>query len=169
MHRIVAIGGCSNSGKSTLARQLSDQFPYETEIVALDNHVQSTEVIPKVRDRIDWELPESIDWRGIYQTILSSKAEVVIVEGFLIFWNKSLRRLFDVKIFLDIDYDTFMQRRRHETRWGSEPEWYVQHVWDSYLKFGQLEEPSDDFYIIKGTKLNAAPLASTIIADLEQM
>lgn len=169
MHRIVAIGGCSNSGKSTLARQLSDQLPYETQIVAMDNHVRPTEVIPRVDDRIDWEVPESIDWKGIYQIILTSKAEIVITEGFLIFWNKSINRLFDVKIFLDIDYNTFMQRRRQETRWGSEPEWYVQHVWDSYLKFGRLQEPSDDFYIVNGTELNVTSLASRIIMDLEEM
>lgn len=169
MHRIVAIGGCSNSGKSMLAGQLSDQLPFKTQIVAIDDHVLPAEMIPRVGGRINWEVPESIDWKSLYHTILSSTAEVVIAEGFLIFWNTSINRLFDIKIFLDVDHNTFVQRRRNETRWGPEPEWYVQHVWDSYLQFGLLKEPSDDFYIVKGTELNITSLASRIILDLDRM
>ncbi len=169
MHRIVAIGGCSNSGKSTLARQLSAQLPYSSQIVSMDEHVRSIERIPLINGKTDWEVPQSIDWKGIYQAMLDPIADLVIAEGFLIFWNKSINRLFDIKVFLDIDYLTFIERRRQETRWGSEPEWYVQHVWESYLKFGQLKEPSDDFYIINGTELEVSSLASRIIWDLEHI
>ncbi len=38
-------------------------------------------------------------------------ADVVIVEGILVFYDKELRELFDLKLFVDTDSDTRLARR----------------------------------------------------------
>ena len=43
------------------------------------------------------------------QTIHS--ADVVIVEGILVFYDKEMRELFDLKLFVDTDSDTRLARR----------------------------------------------------------
>ena len=74
--------------------------------------------------------------------------DLVITEGILIFYNEAVNKLFDKRIFMDIPKSLFYVRRHSDKRWGEEPKWYLDYVWESYLKYGQLKESfSDTFYI----------------------
>ncbi len=34
----------------------------------------------------------------------------------------------------------FLDRRSRDSRWEIEPQWYIEYVWDSYLKYGKLPQ-----------------------------
>ena len=132
---IIAIGGISQSGKSTLAHWLSKQLG-DCPVLSQDDHVMPKDQIPKVRDRIDWECPESIDWTAWASTIQQHQHhDYLIIEGLMVFWQEPV--IPDFRFWLGLDKTTFLERRRKETRWGPEPEWFLEHVWQSFIRYGQ--------------------------------
>lgn len=146
---VIGIGGLSRAGKTSLAEKLADYYGRErVTILHQDDFVNPEDEIPKIHDRIDWEHPGSMNFKGLIQAIKNSDTGIVIVEGILVFFNSDLRSLFDKKILLEIDKPTFLDRRHQENRWGHEPEWFIQHVWDSYWKYGRPEN-LDEYILIK--------------------
>ncbi|PKP54257.1 MAG: hypothetical protein CVT92_00445 [Bacteroidetes bacterium HGW-Bacteroidetes-1] len=151
---IIAIGGVSTAGKTTLASQLRHYFhKKKTSLLCQDDFVKSVEQIPMIKDRIDWEIPASIDHIRFRDAILAEKKEndIVIVEGLMVFWHPEINRLFDKKLFIEIDYQLFMKRKNDDYRWGNEPDWYIAYIWNSYKQYGI---PSDkvNILIINGNK-----------------
>ncbi len=142
---IIAIGGVSQAGKTTLANRLKAKFETEgktVDIFQLDDFVKSKDELPTINDTIDWEHPDGIDYKSFNETLqlASGRYDIIIAEGHLIYCNDDLNKIFDKCIFLEIDRNTFLERRRKETRWGEEPEWYYDHVWTSYTQFGKCPE-----------------------------
>ena len=139
---IIAIGGCSRSGKTTLAEALVWHYRNQNQTaVALhqDDFVRKTSDIPLIQDRTDWETPASIDFDKLAQTVqfYSAHFEVIVVEGLFAFANSDLNERYDYGLFVEISKTTFRTRRAAETRWGKEPAWFINHVWDSFQKYGQ--------------------------------
>lgn len=151
---IIAIGGVSRAGKTTLTEKLKNDF-YNKNVIVLcqDNFIQEVENIPKIKDRIDWEHPDSIDHVGFFNSIVKAEkeAEIVIVEGLMVYHDLGTKLLFNKKIFIEIDYDTFIRRKEKDSRWGIEPSWYIQHIWDSFFKYGTVEL-DDSFLVLQGNK-----------------
>ncbi len=139
--KIIGIGGVSRAGKSTLAQKLKDSFDGSVLIVAQDEFVRPESDIPKVKERTDWEHPASIDFERIKAEVKAQKRnyDLIIVEGLLAFYDPELAAMLDLTVLIKISQETFMERRKKENRWGKEPDWYLDHVWESYLKFGQFE------------------------------
>jgi nicotinamide/nicotinate riboside kinase len=138
----IGIAGVSRSGKTTLADLIQKAYieKGETAIVLhQDDYVMPESEIPKIRHRIDWECPQSIDFQRFKSEILEAKKHYkhVITEGLLNFWDEDINLLFDKKIFVEISKETFLERRNKEKRWGFEPKWFYEHVWQSYLKYGK--------------------------------
>lgn len=138
--KVIGISGPSQSGKSTLARQLQDHLiPKKVSVLDMDEYVLPEASIPKIKDRTDWEVPESVDYERMLKVIGNQElaSDFIIVEGILVFAHQKLSQLFDLSILVEISKETFLERRSKETRWGDEPQWYLEHVWDSWLKYGQ--------------------------------
>jgi uridine kinase len=78
----------------------------------------------------------------------------VITEGLLNFWDEELDALFDRRLLCSIKKDIFFDRRLQEKRWGFEPKWFVEHVWRSYLRYGQtvLVEPKNGVLLVSGVE-----------------
>jgi uridine kinase len=140
---IIAIGGVSRSGKSTLAHNLQEILGDGCAIVEQDDFIVSEEALPQIKERIDWESPFSIDWISFENSIRQASLDykVVIVSGFLVFYQDTINQLYDQSFLIELDYDMFLKRRSQDTRWqylepGEEPRWYQEHVWDCYLQFG---------------------------------
>ena len=130
----IGIGGVSRAGKTTLATYIKDLYPNKkTHIISMDDYVHEPDKIPRIKDRIDWE-------------------------GILIFYSEEVNKLFDKRIFIDIPKSLFYIRRRNDTRWGKEPRWYIDYVWESYLKYGRLQDPASDTLYIKGDQPYSALL-----------
>jgi nicotinamide/nicotinate riboside kinase len=154
---IIGIGGISRSGKSFLAQKLKVEFNrknMKTIILEQDVFVLPEQSIPMIRDHIDWEIPESIDWIRLKETITHhvKENEVVIVEGLMVFWDNNLSKMYDRRILINLDRDSFMARKKRDLRWGLEPDWYIEHIWNSFLIYGQMPEPSDLDIIIDGAR-----------------
>ena len=148
----IGIAGPSNAGKSGLAAAIAREFhSVGTAVLCQDDYVFPEKQLPRIRDRIDWELPGTIDFDRLRSDILAAKkrAEMVIVEGFLLFTRDSLNRLFDKMIFLEITEETFRERKAKDDRWGHEPAWYVDHIWESFLLYGQ-PPAGEDLLVIEG-------------------
>ena len=141
---IIGIGGVSRAGKTTLAKWLRNQFPLKKiHILCQDDFVYSTDRLPKINDRIDWEHPDSIDHEAFRKSIIAESKlnDIVIAEGLLVFSDLLTNKLYNKMFLVEIDYLTFLDRKNKDHRWGHEPDWYVQHIWTSYLKYGQSPEP----------------------------
>ncbi|MDA3944713.1 MAG: hypothetical protein PF694_14365 [Bacteroidetes bacterium] len=147
---IVGIGGVSRAGKTTLAAWLRNQFPHKkTQILCQDDYVFPIDNIPRINDRINWEHPDSIDHVAFRKAIIaeSHNNDLVIAEGLMVFYDSLTLSLFDRMLFVDLDYANFLKRKEYDNRWGHEPDWYVQHIWESYLKYGLSPEPNRTLYI----------------------
>jgi uridine kinase len=154
---LIGICGCSRSGKSTLAANLVWHFRSQNKraiSISQDDFVFKINDIPLINDRTDWDTPASLDFELMHQTMLyfSQSFDVVILEGHFVFSDLKLRQLFDRQIFIEISQQTYTQRRNAETRWGQEPDWFICHVWDSFLKYGQPLFTDTNLLTISGEK-----------------
>ncbi|MFH1120939.1 MAG: hypothetical protein V1775_14070 [Bacteroidota bacterium] len=110
--------------------------------------------IPKIKNHIDWERPEAIDWisfrKAIESNILSGKT--VIVEGLFAFHNKEINNLYDKMIFITLSREEFLRRKRIDLRWGREPEWYINHIWDSFVIHGLFPQDIANALLLDGAQ-----------------
>lgn len=140
---MIGIGGVSRAGKTELSNFLCQKFKsfgYSAIAIHQDQFTFSTHEIPKVKNRVDWETPESIDIQKYHFAIQEAQQkefDVIITEGFLNFHDEKFVQLFDKKIFVEIKRSTFEKRKAQDNRWGSEPKWYIDHIWKSYEKYGK--------------------------------
>jgi uridine kinase len=150
---IIGIGGVSNAGKTTLASRLKEQLPnLNVSILSQDDFPNPVEEIPMIKDHVDWEVPISIDIPGYLRQVLedAKKHDLVIAEGLFAFCDERIVRHYDKKIFLTISKPTFLERKSNDFRWGKEPEWYMEHIWDSHLKCGKQNVSDKDTLILSG-------------------
>lgn len=152
---IIGIGGVSRAGKTSLAEWIRKQFPSQkTQILCQDDYAFPTELIPNIKDRIDWEHPDSIDHKAFRKALIAKAKsnDLVIAEGLMVFHDKLTNVLYDKILLVEIDYNTFLERKKYDHRWGHEPDWYVNHIWESFLKYGN--SPKDlPCMKVDGTKI----------------
>lgn len=135
---IIGIAGGTGSGKTTLTLKLKETFGDDVSILYYDNYYKSHSSLPyEERSKLNYDHPEAFDTELFIrdlkalkngETILSptydytihdrsdvtvevKPALVVIVEGIMVFENKALRDLMDIKIFVDTDADVRILRR----------------------------------------------------------
>ena len=136
---VIGIAGGSGSGKTTVAQQILERVgPSRIAFLQHDSYYKDLSGLPPVqRAEVNFDHPESLETElliahveelrngrpiqvPIYdfahhsrtdQTFTVQPRGVIIVEGILIFAEPALRRLFDVKIFVDTDSDLRLIRR----------------------------------------------------------
>ena len=136
---VIGIAGGSGSGKTTVAQQILERVgPSRIAFLQHDSYYKDLSGLPPVqRAEVNFDHPESLETElltahveelkngrpvqvPIYdfahhsrtdQTFTVQPRGVIIVEGILIFAEPSLRKLFDVKIFVDTDPDLRLIRR----------------------------------------------------------
>ncbi len=135
---ILGIAGGTGSGKTTLTRKLRDTFGDDVSVVYHDNYYKKhTDMTYEERAALNYDHPDAFDTAlmvadlkklaageaircPVYDYTIHNRSEetvevrptrVVIVEGILIFADKALRDLMDVKIFVDTDADVRILRR----------------------------------------------------------
>ena len=134
----IGICGASCSGKSTLAKLLSDRLGERCIHLRQDNYYIDQSPLPfEERCKLNYDEPAAFDTSlmvyhldqlrhgqaiecPVYdftvhnrssETIRLVPKKVIIVEGILIFENEDLRNLMDIKIFVDTDADIRLCRR----------------------------------------------------------
>lgn len=135
---IIGIAGGTASGKSTFARNIDLKYKDKLTILSHDYYYKNRpDLTFDERTKINYDHPNAFDTdlmiehlkqlkmgqsieHPVYSytthlrenyTETSNPSKVIIVEGILIFENKELRDLMDIKIFIDADSDTRLSRR----------------------------------------------------------
>ena len=136
---IIGIAGGTGSGKTTVVNQILNEItPDEVCVISQDSYYNSTDELSyEQRTKINFDHPASIDFdllvkhlkelkkgkfieqpiysfvshNRIKDTLKTHPRKVVIVEGILIFNNRELRNMFDIKIYVHADADERLIRR----------------------------------------------------------
>lgn len=136
---IIGIAGGTGSGKTTVVNKIVASIEESSvAVLAQDAYYKdNTQLSFEARQKINYDHPNSIDFelllkqlkelqegkeikQPIYSYISHSREEdykvihpkdVLIVEGILVFTNKELRELCDIKIFVHTDADERLVRR----------------------------------------------------------
>lgn len=102
----IGIAGGTGSGKTTLTEHLAQRFGPDISVVHHDNYYKL-----KAGETIHCPVYDYTIHNRTDKTIEIKPTKVVIVEGILIFQNKALRDLLDIKIFVETDADVRILRR----------------------------------------------------------
>jgi len=130
---IIGIAGGTGSGKSTVVRKILERLPQgEVVILPQDSYYRDSSHLPmESRLEINFDHPDSIEFellvkhlkelkkgktieQPIYSYLTCTRAvetipiqprEVIIVEGILVLSNPELRKMMDLKVFVDADAD----------------------------------------------------------------
>jgi len=147
----IAIGGVSRSGKTFLSEILS-RYLENSIVIHQDTYIPPEHEIPLINDHIDWERPEAIDWISFENAIIKAKQsyKYVIVEGLFAFWNEKIDHHYDKHIFILLSKPVFEQRKREDLRWGAEPDWYIEHIWQGHLRYGFKPRTLPNCMVING-------------------
>ena len=135
---VIGIAGGTGSGKTTLMNRLIDRFGAEVSVLSHDNYYKRhDELSYEQRCLLNYDEPDALETdlmarhldrlrRGesiqcpVYDFTLHNRSDetvtivpkkVIIVEGILIFTDKQLRELMDIRIFVDTDADVRLCRR----------------------------------------------------------
>ena len=154
---VIGIGGVSRAGKTALAKWLAKHFRRQgltAVILHQDDFAFPEEDIPKVRDKVDWEHPGSVDFERFRQAIAeqSEAVDVVIAEGLMALYDTSTNALYDKCFFMEISKAAFWERKTRDLRWGREPDWYIAHIWESFLLYGQPGPGLTEVMALSGEK-----------------
>ncbi len=134
----IGIAGGSGSGKTTVVQAITRQLKENVVVIPQDSYYKDSSYLPmEERQKVNFDHPDSIDFnllishlkalksgksieqpvysyltcsRSATQTIPVSPAEVIIIEGILIFTCAELRDQMDIKIFVDADDDDRLMR-----------------------------------------------------------
>ena len=134
---IIAIAGGSGSGKSTIMKEIANQFPDSVTTISQDDYYKDLSYLSeKERAQTNFDHPDSIEFSLLKEHLKSFKqgnsvrvpcydfsthirsgeklvlsSEIIIVEGLLLLTDSELRDLFDYKIFIETDADLRFIRR----------------------------------------------------------
>ncbi|MGM9589670.1 MAG: uridine kinase [Faecousia sp.] len=135
---VIGIAGGSGSGKTTLLQNLTTEFAGAVTVLSHDNYYKRhDELTYEQRCGLNYDEPASLETdlmarhlrvlrQGeaidcpVYDFTIHNRSDkttrvvperVIIVEGILIFENKQLRDLMDIKVFVDTDADIRLCRR----------------------------------------------------------
>lgn len=135
---VIGVAGGTGSGKTTLATKLKQEIAGNVIILSHDFYYRANTDIPyEQRVKMNYDHPDAFETELLVEDIKKLKngqaidhpqysfvtytrtnetvhvepAEVIIVEGILIFENKDLLDLMDIKVFVDTDADIRLIRR----------------------------------------------------------
>ena len=135
---VIGIAGGTGSGKTTITRRLMQRFGHEVSVIYHDNYYKAHHNMPyEERAKLNYDQPDAFDTDQLIEAVRALKkgrsvvcpvydysihdrsektitvkpARVIIVEGILIFENKELCSLMDIKVFVDADADVRILRR----------------------------------------------------------
>ena len=142
MNKLVGLGGVSRAGKTTLAHALCTSSSNIT-LIELDRFTLPAPQMPRINGRYDWEHPHSVDWPGVMAKIESENipGQLILIEGILAFTHPRLNARYDGGLFMNLNHREYLVSRRQEKRWGAEPSWYLDYVWDAHLVYGRPDPP----------------------------
>ena len=186
---VIGIAGGTGSGKTTLMKNIVSRFEGDVTVLSHDNYYKRhDELTFEERCALNYDEPAALDTSLlVYQldqlihgqeidcpvydfvqhnrsneTIHIVPKQVIIVEGIMIFADEDLRKLLDIKIFIDADADIRICRRikRDVTKRGRSLEsvitQYQQTVKPMHEKYVEPSKRFADIVVPEGGKNKVA-------------
>lgn len=167
---VIGIAGGSGSGKTTVVKAITDKLSEDKVVVIPQDsyYKDSSDLSDEEKRNHNFDHPDAIEWdllceqlkalkegksveQPIYSFISCSRsktetkhvepAEIIIIEGILIFTCPELRNQMDIKIFVDADDDDRLMRvmERDISERGKDVHWVIERysrtVKPMYLQF----------------------------------
>lgn len=167
---VIGIAGGSGSGKTTVVKAITDKLSEDKVVVIPQDsyYKDSSDLSDEEKRNHNFDHPDAIEWdllceqlkalkegRSVEQPIYSfisctrsktetkhvEPAEIIIIEGILIFTCPELRNQMDIKIFVDADDDDRLMRvmERDISERGKDVHWVIERysrtVKPMYLQF----------------------------------
>ncbi|KAI5969696.1 NRK1 [Candida margitis] len=179
---LIAFGGPSSSGKTTVAQTLKVLLPDVT-LIHLDDFYLTDSQIPvdEATGYQNWDCAEAIDFEKFKTYIRNIKSgkkqvpvdsiqsndlklrlspaekkqilerinqnsdkfarkELVFIDGFMLFHNPEIIKLFDIELFFHASFDTLKKRRESrggyntvEGFWVDPPDYFANIVWPAFV------------------------------------
>ncbi len=136
---VLGIAGGTGSGKSSIARRLSEGLPSDS-VITLDHdsyYKDQSHLPPDERPRVNFDHPDTLDNDLLVQHLTKLRsgepvevprydfrthtrqidtrrvepAPIILLEGILTFVDERIRKLLDIKLFVDTDSDIRVFRR----------------------------------------------------------
>lgn len=187
---VIGIAGGSGSGKSTVARKLADALR-EASVVFIDMDAyyrNLTHLTLDERRLVNWDHPDAFDFdllaeqlttlasghaiqKPVYDFVTHTRreacelvepADVIVIDGILLFAEARIRDLCDVKVFVDADADVRVLRRiRRDIRDRGRPldeiiEQYLSTVQPMHLQFVEPSKRYADVIVPRGGRNTVA-------------
>lgn len=197
---VIGIAGGSGSGKTTVVNAILKSQGGNVAVLSQDSYYKDCgDLSAEEKRNHNFDHPDSIDWellcgqledlkagksieqpiysyitcgRSKTETVHIETADVIIIEGILIFTCPKLREQLDIKLFVDADDDDRLMRvmARDITERGKDVQWVIERysrtVKPMYLQFIEPSKRYADIIIPQGGHNKVA--ISVITATLEK-
>ena len=138
---IIGIAGGTGSGKTTVVRKITQSLPKdEVTVLSQDSYYRDSSHLPMdERQKLNFDHPDSIEFSLLVDHLKALKAghsveepsysylsctrlektttirprNIIIVEGILVLNDPELRKMLDIKVFVDCDSDLRLSRVIH--------------------------------------------------------
>ncbi len=160
-----------------LATGLPDMFSMgKPLIVHTDDYWTDSKTFPMVHGRKNWELPSCVDFSRLYTVLeklqtgsavlapqvmrkyncdsnvkeaMLNPTPIILVEGFLLFYDSCIRSLFDRKFFVDVPDEEVVARRlaRNRSHLQDKELYYREVVVGEYRKYGLPSKEQADLIL----------------------
>ena len=182
---VIGIAGGSGSGKTTVVKAITEKLRgQKVVVIPQDSYYKDSSDLSDEEKRVhNFDHPDAIEWEllceqlrelkeghAIHQPIYSfiscsrsktetklvEPADVIIIEGILIFTCQELRDQMDIKIFVDADDDDRLMRvmERDISERGKDVHWVIERysrtVKPMYLQFIEPSKRYADIIIPQG-------------------
>ncbi len=202
---VIGIAGGSGSGKTTVVRAITGKLKAERVVVIPQDsyYKDSSDLTDEEKRTHNFDHPDAIDWdllckhlselkkgktirqpvysyiscsRSKTETVTVEPADVIIIEGILIFTCEELRKQMDIRIFVDADDDDRLMRvmARDITERGKDVRWVIERysrtVKPMYLQFIEPSKRYADIIIPQGghNKVAIDIITNTIEKSLKE-
>ncbi len=135
---IIGIAGGTGSGKSTFTNRLKEAFHEDVAVLYHDNYYRAQDDIPfEERKKVNYDHPDAFETELLLRQLEELKAgksiccpvydysqhnrsdqvvvveprRVILLEGILVLADEKLRRLLDIKVYVEADADERILRR----------------------------------------------------------
>ncbi|MCH5172705.1 MAG: uridine kinase [Bacteroidales bacterium] len=198
---VIGIAGGSGSGKTTVVKAITEKLKgQKVVVIPQDSYYKDSSDLSDEEKRVqNFDHPDAIEWellceqlkelkegrpvqqpiysfisctRSKTETKLVEPADVIIIEGILIFTCPELREQMDIKVFVDADDDDRLMRvvERDISERGKDVHWVIERysrtVKPMYLQFIEPSKRYADIIIPQGGHNTVA--IDIIIATVEK-
>ena len=116
--KLIGITGCTNGGKTTLAKKLIEEFPNSYHLSQDDFYHTRNDLhydfIPEVNS-YNFDVISAIDMNKFHKElnrlVRMSKYEFIFIDGILLLEDDRLNKILDKKYFLDLNKEECFRRR----------------------------------------------------------